>query len=142
MPPSVAWWVVNDITRPGGPRGPQQTNYVVKEAADRPVNTVAGPFDTKQDAENWQTSANTAGNSPGSAAGGAVNAAVNATGLNAIGGFFSALTEKNTWLRVVEAGIGGMIAYIGLKAMFPQAVNTVTAPIKKGAKAAGMAAIL
>jgi hypothetical protein len=35
-----------------------------------------------------------------------------------------------------------MIAYVGLKAMFPQAVNTVTAPVKKAAKAAGTAAIL
>lgn len=142
MPPSVSWWVVNDVTRPGGPRGPQQTNYVVKEAAVRPVNTVAGPFDTKQDAENWQSSANTAGNSPGSVAGGVGDAVANATGINAIGNFFSALTEPHTWLRAVEVGVGGMIAYVGLKAMFPQAVNTVTAPVKKAAKAAGTAAIL
>lgn len=51
------------------------TNYVVVQSADRPVNAVAGPFSTKQEALDWQTSANTAGNSPGSAVGGIVNAA-------------------------------------------------------------------
>lgn len=107
------WWVVNHISRPGGPRGPQQTNYVIEESATRPVNTIAGPFASKADAQAWQTSANTAGNSPGSAIGGAADAA----GLGGISGFLSRLASANTWVRVGEVVIGLILLGIGLNAM-------------------------
>lgn len=69
----MSWWVVNHPIV--GPRQAMQTRYEVVQSASRPVNAVAGPFQTQQDAVNWQTSANTAGNSPGSAIGGIVNTA-------------------------------------------------------------------
>ncbi len=111
---SAQWWVINQISRPGGPRGPQVTSYVVVQSATRPTNAVAGPYATKAEAQAWQTSANTAGNSPGSVVGGVTNAAVNATGINAIGGFFSALGEANTWIRVAKVVVGGALLIIGL----------------------------
>ncbi len=108
------WWVVNQISRPGGPRGPQVTSYVVVQAATRPVNAVAGPYATQADAQAWQTSANTAGNSPGSAIGGATNAAVNATGLGGLDSFFTALGQSNTWIRVAKVVSGGVLLIVGL----------------------------
>lgn len=61
------------------------------------------------------------------------------TGVNAIGSFFNKIGQKATWLRVAEFGIGGMILYVSSKAMFPGAVNTVTAPAKKAVKAGSKA---
>lgn len=105
------WWVVNQVSRPGGPRGPQQTNYVVQQSATRPVNAVAGPYPTKAAAEAWQTSANTAGNSPGSAIGGATDAAVKATG---VGAFLGKLGEASLWLRVAEVALGLLLIAVGV----------------------------
>lgn len=111
---AAQWWVVNKVSRPGGARGPQQTNYVIEQAATRPVNTVAGPYATKAEAQAWQTSANTAGNSPGSAIGGTASAIGNATGLTAIGDFFSRLTQANTWLRAGEVVLGLVLIAVGI----------------------------
>lgn len=69
----MSWWVVNHPI--AGPRQAMQTRYEVVQSASRPVNAVAGPFQTRQEAEDWQTSANTAGNSPGSVIGGTANLA-------------------------------------------------------------------
>src|SRR6267154_967236 len=52
------------------------------------------------------------------------------TGVDAIGAFFNRLTNKNTWLRVAEFGVGGMMLYVASKAMFPGTVSTVTGPVK------------
>jgi hypothetical protein len=129
---AAQWWVVNQISRPGGARGSQQTNYVIKQAAARPVNTVAGPYATKADAQAWQTSANTAGNSPGSAIGGVTNAAANATGLTAIGDFFSRLGQANTWIRAGEVVLGLVLLAVG--------VARLTNAVPIATKIAGVAA--
>src|SRR5690242_19373354 len=121
---SMQWWVVNQISRPGGPRGPQQSNFVIVQAATRPVNTVAGPFSTQADAEAWQTSANTAGNSPGSAIGGAANAAL--TSLNPLAPLFQA----NLWLRVLEVGLGIVLIGVGL-AKLTGTENFISSTISK-----------
>jgi hypothetical protein len=105
---SGKWWVINQISRPGGPRGPQQTNYVVVQNATRPVNAVAGPFGTQAQATAWQTSGNTAGNSPGSAVGGATNAALKS--LNPLAGLFQA----NIWIRVGEVALGLILIAVGI----------------------------
>lgn len=133
----MSWWVVNKISRPGGPRGPQQTNYVIEQAATRPLNTVAGPYSTKAEAQAWQTSANTAGNSPGSAVGGVTNAVGNATGLTAIGDFFSRLTQANTWIRAAEVVLGVVLLAIGI-ARITDAVPAAT----RIARTAGAAALI
>jgi len=122
----VNWWVVNQVSLPGGPRGPQQTNYVVVQASTRPPNTVAGPFATEADAQAWQTSGNTAGNSPGSAAGGVASAAASSISSSILGPLF----QGNIWLRVAEVLIGVVLIGIGLNAMLkgkPLAVVTSTA---------------
>src|SRR5262249_34191114 len=136
----VEWWVVNQQTRPGGPRGPAATNYVVVSTTGGrvPPNKVAGPFSTKSEAQDWQSSANAAGNSPGSAAG----AAIDAAGLNPLSGLSDLahrLTEAQTWVRVAEVLAGLILLYVGLKSEFPTTVNTVTAPIKKAGKGAAIA---
>lgn len=130
------WWVVNQPSNLGG-RGPQQTNYVVVQSAARPPNAVAGPFPTQAAAQAWQTSANTAGNSPGSAAGGLVNAGVNATGIGALGDLAHRLTESQSWIRAGEVLAGLILLYVGLRAEFPQTVNTIiTQPVKGTVRAA------
>jgi hypothetical protein len=51
-------------------------------------------------------------------AGGTVGSAVsNLTGINAVGDFFSRLTQKNTWLRVGEVLAGLILLYVGLNAL-------------------------
>lgn len=40
-------------------------------------------------------------------------------GINAVGDFFSRLSERNTWLRVLEVAIGAVLLYVSVKAMFP-----------------------
>lgn len=110
----MSWWVVNQISRPGGPRGPQQTSYVIEESATRPVNAVAGPFSTKADAQAWQTGANTAGNSPGSVAGGLGDAAVNATGLGGVTAFLSKLGTRQLWTRIAKVIAGLALVLVGV----------------------------
>lgn len=111
---AASWWVVNQISRPGGPRGPQQTSYQVVQSAARPVNAIAGPFPSMAAAVAWQTGANTAGNSPGSAAGGVATAIGSATGLSGITGFLSQLGSANLWIRVGEVAIGLILIAIGV----------------------------
>jgi hypothetical protein len=113
----MQWWVVNHPS--GGPRQVMMTNYVVTESGTRPVNAVAGPFATKAEAQAWQTSANTAGNSPGSVVGGVTNAAVSATGLNAIGAFFTKLGQASIWLRVAEVVLGLVLVAVGMARVVP-----------------------
>jgi hypothetical protein len=55
-------------------------------------------------------------------------------GIDAIGSFFNRLTEANTWIRVGEFVIGGIIVYVGLKAMFPSEVSAATGLAKGTAK--------
>lgn len=65
--------------------------------------------------------------------------------LASIGDFFSKLSSPNLWIRVGEVGVGALVLYLGAKAMFPQTVNMVTAPIrdtvKTGTKAAATVAV-
>lgn len=44
----------------------------------------------------------------------AAGATANATGLTAIGGFFSGLTSVNLWIRVAKVTVGGLILIVGL----------------------------
>lgn len=109
---SASWWVVNRVSRPGGPRGPQQTNYVVEQAATRPVNTVAGPFTTQAEAVAWQHQAQLAGSSPTGLAQTTAQQAINS--LNPLGGLF----QPNLWMRVGEVAVGLILLAIGVNAMF------------------------
>jgi hypothetical protein len=62
------------------------------------------------------------------------------SGINAVGDFAARLTEPNTWLRVAEVAIGALLLFVAVKAMFPGAVETVTAPVKTAAKVGTIAA--
>lgn len=55
-------------------------------------------------------------------------------GIAAIGDFFARLTEPNTWVRIGEFVAGVILIYVGVKAMFPDAVKSVTAPVRGAAK--------
>ena len=66
------------------------------------------------------------------------------TGLNAIGDFFNRLTDSHTWVRVGEVVAGGMLLYLGLKAVVTpagqnvgrQTVKSTASQIASGAKKA------
>jgi hypothetical protein len=60
-------------------------------------------------------------------------------GIAAVGDFFSRLSEKNTWLRVGEVAVGGILLYVALKAMFPGTVGTATHVAGKAAEAGALA---
>lgn len=49
--------------------------------------------------------------------GGTAAAATGLTGLAAVGDFFSRLTQKNTWVRVGEVTVGGILLIAGLRAL-------------------------
>lgn len=121
----MQWWVVNQISRPGGPRSPQQTNYVVVQAATRPINAIAGPYTTPAEADNWRNTASAAGNSPASA--GAL------AGKDLLGG-----VDVGSWLlRIGEVLLGIVLIAIGV-AHITKAVPVAT----KIAKTAGAGVLL
>lgn len=56
-------------------------------------------------------------------------------GLSDIGDFFHRLTEKETWTRVAEVGIGVILLYVGLKAVTtPSGQQVAKQTVKKTAK--------
>jgi hypothetical protein len=57
-------------------------------------------------------------------------------GIQAIGDLAARLTEGNTWIRIGEFVAGAILIYVGFKAMFPEVVNSVTAPAKTAAMGA------
>lgn len=48
--------------------------------------------------------------------------------------FLTRLTEAATWERVAEFGIGTILIYLGIRALFPGEVAAITSPVKKAAK--------
>jgi hypothetical protein len=71
-----------------------------------------GPFATQAEAK---AAANPQQQSP-NPVNDATNAVENANipGLTQIGGFFGALSDSNTWIRVAKVVIGGMLVIVGL----------------------------
>lgn len=133
---TAEWWVVNNPIRGGGRLPVYTTHYVVVQSAGTPDREVSGPYSTKAEAESYLTSANNYGNNPVSAAGQAASDAANATGLGAIGDFFSKLGNANTWVRVGQVIVGVILLAVGV-ARITHAVPVAT----KIAKTAGAVAI-
>jgi hypothetical protein len=60
-------------------------------------------------------------------------------GLSAIGNFFGNLSNPNTWKRVAEGIAGGMLLYVGIKALASNtavgsAASSATKPVRKAAR--------
>jgi hypothetical protein len=71
---------------------------------------------------------------PGNVAAGTIQAATSLTGLNAIGEFFSRLTNASTWIRVAEVLLGTGLIIVSLAAL---AADT---PVGRAATKAGQLA--
>jgi hypothetical protein len=133
------WWVIPQgiagviINRLIGP----PALYTVKESTTKPAGAVAGPYTTQGLAQAQADKLNGAAASANPLTSPASNPL---TGLNALGDFAQRLTQAQTWVRVGEVVAGLILIYVGLKAQFPQAVNTVTAPVKNTAKGTFQAA--
>jgi hypothetical protein len=123
VPPGVIGQILHDFEHLGSFDVATATRACGAEAAKL---RAAGyqEFTTKAAAEGAADQANTQA-SP------ALNSGPNLPSLEK---FFSTLTQKNTWLRAGEFVFGGILVYVGVKAMFPDAVNAVTSPVKKAAK--------
>lgn len=63
------------------------------------------------------------------------------SGIGNTADFLTRLSDKNTWIRVGEFAVGGILIYVGLKAAFPSTVSAVTSVPKTAAKAGGAAAL-
>ncbi len=70
------------------------------------------------------------------------------TGINAIGDFFQRLTQKQTWERVGEVALGGILIYAGLRAVThgnpavgSTARKSAVRPVKKVAKGVASVAV-
>lgn len=86
-------------------------------------------FPTMQDAQAYLRTipAIPGAHSASVAAGQTVNAAsALPSGISAIGDFFARLTQKATWERVAEFTAGGMLLYIGVKALTTPAGQKVS----------------
>jgi hypothetical protein len=67
-------------------------------------------------------------------------------GIAAIGDFFQRLTQPQTWVRVGEVALGGILVYAGVRALshgsaVVSASRPVTRPVKKATKAAVSVAV-
>jgi hypothetical protein len=116
-PPPKPWWVVNDVT-PGRHGEASFTNYVVVQSASTPDRRVAGPFDTKAEAESWQSSAVAAGANPVSAAALAAGVTNPLAFLGEIGHWFgilvSALTDVHLWISLGWLTLGLVLLGFGI----------------------------
>jgi hypothetical protein len=56
-------------------------------------------------------------------------------GVKEIGGFFAALVDPNTWLRVAEVGIGVLLVVVGLSKLLPTSALLNSTPVGTIAKA-------
>lgn len=70
------------------------------------------------------------------------------SGINAIGDFFQRLTEKQTWERVAEFALGGVLIYVGVRAVAhgsptvgSGARKSVTKPVRKVASGVASVAV-
>lgn len=110
-----------------------ETVYASRAACLKAINANGGPH-------NYSTAgaAGKAGTlSPASVIGGTGQAAQDIAGTASATDSLAGKVQSGTlWLRVAEAGIGGLLLYVGLRAMFPAQVGAVTAPVKNAAKVA------
>jgi hypothetical protein len=110
----------------------------------------AGPFQTRSAAEDYKNAIGTGAivPPPGTPVVGNVHVPNPLTGINAVGDFFSRLTEAQTWTRVGEVLLGGILVYAGVRALShgsptvgANARKTATRPVTKAAKAAASVAV-
>jgi hypothetical protein len=99
------------------------------------VSAVQGPFKTKAEATRAAHGYSGIVNEGGVGTGGGSGTGT----LGDIGDFFHRLSEKQTWVRVGEVALGGILLYIGVHATAQgsaakSASKSVTRPVKKAAK--------
>jgi hypothetical protein len=104
------------------------------------VSAVQGPFKTKQEATNAAHGYSGILNEGGVGSGGGSGTGT----LGDIGNFFHRLSEKQTWIRVGEVALGGILLYVGVHAVAQgSAIKTatksgsksITRPVRKATKA-------
>ena len=115
------WWVVNQPSRPGGPRGPQETNYVVVKSPTRPGNalqgSMGGPYPTQQAAIDARNRDNAYGNNPASFVAQSAKDA------------FNGLNLGNWLLRIGEIMLGVVLVGVGI-AKLTGTTNLIAAAVK------------
>ena len=114
---AAQWWVIA-LTKFGSPPSYeyfQGTRAQAQAAAARVVEVstapaITGPFASKAAAQ--ASVAAGKANTPGLPGGYAQSSPL--TGINAIGDFFSRLTQSATWIRAGKVIIGGLLLIVGL----------------------------
>lgn len=98
---------------------------------------LAGPFKTKADAQGYENQIGTGAiiPLPGTPIVGDTSARdiAQATGIASIGDFFSRLTSSNTWLRVAEFGIAGILLFAGINHLLGNPAGRAVRDTVKGA---------
>jgi hypothetical protein len=127
-----------DVVQAGGSSQASAIVKIREGGTDITVTIVGvhGPYPSQIDADNWRNKY--------LAQQGAAEQAGPFTGIAAIGDFFQRLTQANTWIRVGEFAAGGMLLYVGLKALTSGTAvgNAASGAVKTGKKAVGLAAIV
>jgi hypothetical protein len=144
MPGGKAWWWISDLS---GSRAFYGTSAQANTPS--PGKFVEGPFQTPAEAKSFGATGST--NVPG--AGTSSDAPKPPfgnplTGLAAIGDFFQRLTQKNTWTRVGEVALGGILLYAGIRAIShgstvagAGARQSAARPIKRATKTVARVAV-
>ena len=142
-------WFYNDVS--GVVRFDQGASYFADQLAVALGSGWHGPYKTQAlaDAHAGVTGAKATNSSnPLQAASNALNNAAQnavpgAAGIESVGDFFHRLTEAQTWVRVGEVALGGILLYAGIRALAhgsptvgSGARKTATKPVRKVAKAA------
>jgi hypothetical protein len=139
----VSWWVVSGIEVSNPIVQAPSLAAIQQQFANQPV-LIEGPFQTKAQAEQFFNTGSTS--VPGAKTYEHAPKSLfpnPLSGVQEIGDFFHRLTEKATWVRVVEVLAGGVLVYAGVRALAQGspvvgsgARKSVTKPVRKVAKTA------
>jgi hypothetical protein len=146
------WWVVEYTVPRTGVKQVDYTEAPSKQAASElnPGTTVVmGPYATEQDAEdayNGSAAGKAYNANPHSPKSSGVNGPASTTNQNADKppswlGFLGDLTDRSTWLRVLEAvvGVGLVLVAVSHLASSTETGKTIIATGKRAAEAAALA---
>jgi hypothetical protein len=147
MPTASPWYVVA-IQVPSS-KVPLTTYIPAQKPFPPDASEVSGPYLTRAIADAKANAQIAKGSSlPGSGLVKDVTNSLPFSGIDAIGDFFHRLTEKETWTRVGEVVVGGILLYAGIRALShgstvagSGARKSAIRPVKKVAKTVGSVAV-
>jgi len=116
----MAWWAVPESIVGVGVSiiTGHASEYHVVQSATKPSGSadspVYGPFATQAEAQAQASELNGIAQSGAKAGEKAAGIASPLSGIDAIGAFFNIIGNRETWVRVIEVGLGTVLVFIGI----------------------------